>query len=169
MLAVCLRYTGNPADAEDILVGSFMKVFEKIGQFNETGSLEGWIRRIIVNDCLMFLRKRKSLQYTEELEVAEREMGGEMADTSLEAQELMKLVESLPSGYRTVFNLYAIEGYSHKEIAKQLNISEGTSKSQLSKARNLLQQKLKSQESEADLFSSKNLGLTICLTILLAI
>lgn len=141
MLAVCLRYVGE-FEAEDVLVSAFMKIFDKIGQFSGEGSLEGWIRRIMVNESLMHLRKNKNIQYAEDIETAEREMSGELADAQLEVDDLMQMVQELPDGYRMVFNLYAIEGYSHKEIAQQLNISEGTSKSQLSKARNMLRQKL---------------------------
>ncbi|MFT5915706.1 MAG: RNA polymerase sigma factor (sigma-70 family) [Bacteroidia bacterium] len=145
MLAICLRYVGE-FEAEDVLVNGFMKVFEKLNQFSGEGSLEGWIRRIMVNESLMHLRKNKKMQFSSDLESAEREMSGDLADAPLDAEELLQLVQSLPDGYRMVFNLYAIEGFSHKEIAKKLTISEGTSKSQLSKARAMLRKMLEQND-----------------------
>lgn len=141
MKSVCMRYVGQDFDAEDVLVMGFMKVFDKIEQFNGEGSLEGWIRRIMANESLMFLRKKNRAPRATELE--ELELSQDMPvtleeESLLHADDLMKLVQALPDGYRLVFNLYAIEGYSHKEIAEKLDISVGTSKSQLSKARNML-------------------------------
>lgn len=146
MLALCIRYVGNQFEAEDVLVVAFMKIFEKIDQYTGKGNFEGWIRRIMVNESLMYLRKQKQTKYHEDLETAERETATELSDSNLEAEDLMKLIQELPNGYRVVFNLYAIEGFSHKEIAQQLNISEGTSKSQLSKARNMLKRMIENQQ-----------------------
>ena len=141
MMAVCKRYLGSTPLAEDVLMEGFMKVFTKIDRFQEQGSFEGWIRRIMVNEALMALRKQEKMKFQD------TDFGfeiGQMEDAymNLQVEELNKLIESLPLGYKTVFNLYAIEGYNHQEIAEMLGIQEGTSKSQLSRARGLLQQKL---------------------------
>ncbi len=145
MMALCARYIPQQQEAEDVLMQGFVKVFQKIDSYKFEGSFEGWLRRVFVNECLMHLRKKTHL--TASLEQAE----GQMATVSavLEADELLALVQALPTGYRTVFNLYAIEGYSHQEIAQQLGISEGTSKSQLSKARQMLQSRLKTAEKQS--------------------
>ncbi len=142
MLSLCCRYVKDRMEAEDILVTSFAKVFDRIGQFKKKGSFEGWIRKIVVNESLSYLRKNKNMYLETELEAANREPDLSSADTKLEADDLLKLVSELPTGYRIVFNMYAIDGYSHKEIANQLGISENTSKSQLSRARGQLQNKL---------------------------
>ena len=148
MLAVCTRYCANRDDAEEVMLDGFMRVFEKIEQFREDGSFEGWIRRVMVTESLMFLRKNKQWRQEIPLEDVTVEPDYAWADTALNENELLRLVNQLPDGYRTVFNLYAIEGYSHAEIAETLGISEGTSKSQLSRARTLLQANLKKLEQE---------------------
>jgi RNA polymerase sigma-70 factor (ECF subfamily) len=150
MLAVCTRYCANRDDAEEVMLDGFMRVFEKIGQFREDGSFEGWIRRIMVTESLMFLRRNK--QWRQEIPIDEVtiEPDYEWADTAIHENDLLKMVHQLPDGYRTVFNLYAIEGYAHAEIAEMLGISEGTSKSQLSRARMLLQANLKKLEQVSD-------------------
>ncbi|WP_420151328.1 RNA polymerase sigma factor [Spirosoma sp.] len=150
MMAVCTRYCANRADAEEVMLDGFMRVFEKIGQFREDGSFEGWIRRVMVTESLMFLRKSKQWRQEIPLEDVTVEPDYEWADTSLNESDLLRLVNQLPDGYRTVFNLYAIEGYAHAEIAEMLGISEGTSKSQLSRARLLLQTNLKKLEQESE-------------------
>jgi RNA polymerase sigma factor (sigma-70 family) len=142
MYAVCYRYVKDPMHAQDILVTAFTKIFEKIGQFKNEGSFEGWVRRIIVNEALSFLRKQRSMYVETELEQADREPDYEHLGDHLEAEDLMNMIAELPSGYRVVFNMYAIDGYSHKEIAEHLGISENTSKSQLSRARTYLQKVL---------------------------
>jgi RNA polymerase sigma factor (sigma-70 family) len=142
MMGVCMRYVGDSMTAEDILVAGFMRVFDKIEQFKGEGSFEGWIRRIMVNEALGHLRQRKRLHEETDLTEAHGQADVGLADQDLEAEELMKLIEKLPIGYRTVFNLYAIEGYSHAEIAQMLGITESTSKSQLHRARAVLQQML---------------------------
>ena len=129
-------------EAEDILVTAFVKVFDKIQQFKSEGSFEGWIRRIVVNEALTFLRRNRSMYLETELEQADREPDYNALSDHLEAEDLLKMIQELPTGYRIVFNLYAIDGYSHKEIADQLGISENTSKSQLSRARTFLQKLL---------------------------
>lgn len=139
MFALCLRYVKETAAAEDVLIIGFMKVFDRIHQFKGTGNFGGWIRRIMVNECLMFLEKEKNLFSEIGLEgILPAPLQSQPTD-ELAVEDLMKLINSLPSGYRTVFNLYAIEGFSHQEIAKKLHISENTSKSQLSRARSHLQ------------------------------
>ncbi|QSE96025.1 RNA polymerase sigma factor [Fulvivirga lutea] len=147
MHAICLRYVKDHSEAEDVTIQSFVKIFKKIDQFKGEGSFEGWIRRIVVNESLGFLRKNKSMYLEVDIEAADKEPDYNSLDSTLEAEDLLKLVQQLPVGYRTVFNLYAIEGYSHQEIAEELGISENTSKSQLSRARALLQKKLLETEA----------------------
>jgi RNA polymerase sigma factor (sigma-70 family) len=148
MLAVCTRYCANRDDAEEVMLDGFMRVFEKIDQFREDGSFEGWIRRIMVTESLMFLRKTK--QWRQEIAIDEvtEEADYAWADAAVNENDLLRLVNQLPDGYRTIFNLYAIEGYTHAEIAEMLGISEGTSKSQLSRTRMLLQANLKKMEQD---------------------
>lgn len=146
MLGVCVRYIKEPEQAEDVMINGFVKVFEKIDQFKGDGSFEGWIRRIMVNDSLTYLRQNKSMYLEVDIEKADHEPDYSQMDSHLEAEDLLQLIQELPSGYRTVFNLYAVEGFSHKEIADQLGISENTSKSQLSRARSMLQKQLLAAE-----------------------
>ena len=149
MLAVCTRYCANRNDAEEVMLDGFMRVFEKIGQFREDGSFEGWVRRVMVTESLMFLRKNKQWRQEVPMDDVLTEPDYEWADTAVNENDLLRLVNQLPDGYRTVFNLYAIEGYAHAEIAEMLGISEGTSKSQLSRARTMLQLNLKKLEQES--------------------
>lgn len=140
---LCLRYGRDKAEAEDMLQEGFMVIFKDIGQYTGKGNFEGWLRRVMVNSALRYLRKWKSpFMYVEEhIEVADS--SGELQyDSKLGMKRLTKMIQDLPVGYRTVFNLYAIDGYTHKEIASYLNISEGTSKSQLAKARKMLRAKV---------------------------
>jgi len=145
-MAVCRRYLGQGPEAEDALMEGFMKVFSKVDTFNEAGSFEGWIRRIVVNECLMKIRKQGD-SFLKNIEEAWDV--GQPADAlmHLRTTEIEAIIAELPPGYRTIFNLYAIEGYSHDEIATLLAISSGTSKSQLSRARAMIQQKIKLIES----------------------
>lgn len=142
MMAVCRRYLGQSPDAEDALQEGFMKVFTKIDQFTEGKSFEGWIRRIMVNESLMKLRKNGAV-YLKDIDATWDVGQPEDALMQLSTQEIEALIAEMPDGYRTIFNLYAIEGYSHPEISQMLQISEGTSKSQLSRARAFLQTKMK--------------------------
>lgn len=146
MLGLCCRYVKDRMDAEDVMVVAFTKVFDRIGQYKGEGSFEGWVRRIMVNESLTYLRKNKSMYLETDIEAAEREPDYSMLDSELEAEDLRKLIADLPTGYRIVFNLYAIDGFSHQEIADQLGVSENTSKSQLSRARALLQKRLSEME-----------------------
>lgn len=142
MYGLCLRYIKNTMQAEDVLVMSFTRIFDRIDQFKGEGSFEGWIRRIVVNEALTALRRNRLMMAETDLENAEREPDYDKLGDHLEADDLLKLIERLPPGYRVVFNMYAIDGYSHKEIAEQLGITENTSKSQLSRARVYLQRLL---------------------------
>jgi len=139
MLGLCFRYAGDEMIAEDIMVEGFMRVFSKIDQFSGEGSFEGWIRRIMVNEALGHLRKQKRILEDTLSDEAENIPDYALADQNLNAEELLELIGDLPVGYRTVFNLYAIEGYAHSEIAVMMGITESTSKSQLHRARALLQ------------------------------
>ena len=145
MLYVCLRYTKNKDEAQDVLQEAFIKVFSHLNSFKSEGSFEGWIRRIVVNCSLEFLRNKKRTLVFEDVEAANNL--GETNNNiigNINAKELTDLIMKLPDGYRLVFNLFVIEGYGHKEIAEMLNITEGTSKSQLSKARMHLQKSVHS-------------------------
>lgn len=148
MLAVCMRYCANRDDAEEVMIDGFMRVFEKISQFREDGSFEGWIRRVMVTESLMFLRKNKQWRQEIPIDDVTAEPDYAWADTAIHENDLLRMVNQLPDGYRTVFNLYAIEGYNHAEIAELLGISEGTSKSQLSRARAILQATIAKAEQE---------------------
>lgn len=147
MLGLCQRYVGDRMLAEDVLMEGFMKVFDKIDQFKNEGSLEGWIRRIMVNESLGFLRQQKRKPESNPVDDAFQIADVSFADNHLHAAELMELVARLPTGYRTVFNLYAIEGFNHIEIASMLGVTESTSKSQLHRARALLQQQVAELEN----------------------
>jgi RNA polymerase sigma-70 factor (ECF subfamily) len=147
MLSVVKRYITNTAEAEDTLMEGFVKVFSKLDQYQGGGSFEGWIRRIMVNEALMSIRKNKD-RYPVDIDAAFDIAHPDETLMQLGLQEIENLIASLPTGYRTIFNLYAIEGYSHAEIAQLLAISEGTSKSQLSRARTLLQNQLTALQNE---------------------
>jgi len=142
MLSVCLRYLRRREDAEEAMIGGFVKVFRALDQFRQEGSFEGWIRRIMVNEALGQLRRKEPLHLTIDDAPADVAVTAATAESQLNADDMLALLAALPAGYRTVFNLYALEGYSHPEIAELLGISEGTSKSQLSKARAMLQRRL---------------------------
>lgn len=139
MYGVCLRYAANAEEAEDILQEGFIKVFKKAGSFRGEGSFEGWIRRIFVNTAIEHYRKKIYLQPITEHEASTVEGKYLSVLDSLAEKDIIKLVQQLSPGYRTVFNMYVVEGYTHKQIAEQLGISEGTSKSQLSRAKQILQ------------------------------
>jgi RNA polymerase sigma factor (sigma-70 family) len=143
MLMICRRYVKSKEDAEEILLDGFCKFFENLHSFHyrNDAALQCWLKQIMVNKCLMFLRKKHVFNIVTEV-ASEEATIEENASSNLSAAEIFKLIIQLPVGYRTVFNLYVIEGEDHKTIASLLNISEGTSKSQLSKARALLQKML---------------------------
>lgn len=143
MLGVCIRYTKNVEQAQDVLQDGFVKVFTKLDHFKGGGSLEGWIRRIMVNTALDEIRKNLKFQNNVDVD----EVGYKVDDNAyiiegLQEEYLLGLINEMPEGYKMVFNMFAIEGYSHKEIADTLEISENTSKSQYSRARAYLKAKL---------------------------
>lgn len=139
MLAVCIRYTGNREEARDVLHEGFVKIFKNLGSFQRGTNLSGWIRRVMVNTSIDHYRKESRTPPSMDIETAYylADVNDVVADMS--AQEILDLVQVLPAAYRTVFNLYVVEGYQHREISDLLGISEGTSKSNLAKARLRLQ------------------------------
>ncbi len=143
MFPLCIRYVGEREVAEDILQDGFVTLFTRLDSFKGDGSFEGWARKIFVNTALMYLRKKDALKMSEEIDSARNlstDMTSQMDDIGY--KELMRLITTLPAGFRTVFNMYVVEGYSHKEIAEALGISETTSRTQLSRARTWLQNKI---------------------------
>jgi RNA polymerase sigma factor (sigma-70 family) len=143
MYGVCLRYAGNAEEAEDILQEGFIKVFNKIGTFRKEGSFEGWVRRIFVNTAIEHFRRKSYLKPITEAEENTIEANYPSVLDTLAEKDIIQLVQQLSPGYRTVFNMYVVEGYTHKQIAEALGISEGTSKSQLSRAKLILQELVK--------------------------
>jgi RNA polymerase sigma factor (sigma-70 family) len=139
MMTVCRRYANDQTEAEDILQEAFIRVFSNIAQYRFEGSLEGWIRRIVIHTALRILQKKKIrfAEINDDLDI-EQSMNAD-GISALSAEELLKLISALPEGYRIVFNLYVLEGYDHNEIAAILDINAATSRSQLSKARKVLQ------------------------------
>lgn len=147
MMAVCLRYMGNKDDAEDVLQEGFVTLFTKIDSYSGAGSFEGWARKIFVNTALMHLRRTDALGLSDDIEEA-RTLFTEEA-TPIERigyKELLKMIAALPPEYRTVFNLYVLEGYSHKDIAEELGCTEATSRSRLQRARLKLQEMIRAQK-----------------------
>lgn len=149
MYGVCLRYVRDREDAMDILHDGFIKVFSSLGGFRFTGSLEGWIRRIMVHTAINFYNRRLSKK-SNNFEAVTEYIVNDAPDaiSEMSASELMAHVQDLPDGYRMVFNLFVIEGYQHDEIAEMLNISQNTSKTQLMKARRMLMSKIKNKVYE---------------------
>ncbi len=148
MLGVCRQYIKDIHQAEDVMITAFMKVFINLKNFENKGSFEGWIRRIMINECISFLRVHKKVSFVEDENFFEESYNN--IESKLSLDDIQHLIDQLPDGYKMVFNLYCIEGYKHQEIATMLNINEGTSKSQLSHARKILQQqitKLKNYEN----------------------
>lgn len=147
MFAVCLRYANDRAEAEDILQNGFVRVFTKHHLYDGTGSLEGWIRRIMVNTAIESHRKRKVAYVDLEQETSlTAQLKSSVGTDQTGYKDLMTLVNELPINYRTIFNMFAIEGFSHQEIAKALQITEANSKSQLSRARTWLKERLSKME-----------------------
>ena len=143
MMTVCLRYAKNTDQAEDVLQDGFVKVFMKLSDFKKEGSLEGWIRRIMVNTALDQIRKEVKFKGDLDIEdVGYKLENNAFIEEEMMAEDLMKLVRAMPDGYRIVFNMFAIEGYSHAEIASTLGVTENTSKSQYSRARAYLRERL---------------------------
>lgn len=144
LYAVCLQYSGNDEEARDILQDGFIKIFENLIHYKHEGSFEGWMRRIVVNTALEKYRSKHNLHRVDDIDlIPEPDADPETDDyAGLEAVDLLDIIRGLPPKYRMVFNLFAIEGYSHREISQMFNISEGTSKSNLSRARIILQKKV---------------------------
>lgn len=143
MYAVCLRYANNSDDAQDLLQEGFIKVYKNLHRFRAEGSFEGWIRRVFINSSIEHYRKKAAkLSTVSDKEESTIEDTDITAIDTLAEKDIIRLIQDLSPGYRTVFNLYVIEGYSHREIGELLNISEGTSKSQLARAKGILQKKV---------------------------
>ncbi len=142
MYRLCYRYLGNVHDAEDVVVEGFLKIFDKIDsiEYRNPSSFVNWMKTVMINESLMLLRKNKRIRFFEDDLIIEQES---LVEKTLELQEINKAIAAMPDGYRTIFNMYVVEGYSHKEIAENLNISVQTSKSQLSRAKKFLQKLIK--------------------------
>jgi RNA polymerase sigma-70 factor (ECF subfamily) len=148
MLAICYRYTKSVADAEDVLQEAFVKAFKNLDQFKGDGNLGGWLRRIMVTTAINYLKKNS--RYQSELLFTDEHLhavSGYQPEVNLDAKELAELIRQLPAGYQTIFNLHAVEGYSHMEIGQILGIKEGTSRSQYARARALLIQWIEQQNT----------------------
>lgn len=140
MLSVCRQYIKDIHNAEDVMLGGFVKVFLNIHQYNQTGSFEGWIRKVMVRESISFLRQKKELVFVEEISQNQAKKTYHLQE---HLEDYQALIDALPNGCKHVFTMYAIEGYKHQEIAEMLNISVGTSKSQLAYARKILKEQLK--------------------------
>lgn len=155
MYGVCLRYAKDSSEAEDILQEGFIRVFSKIKQYEFKGSFEGWMRRVIVNTALEKFRKHDRLYPVEEMKIYEATEWVEETISSITATDLLRIIQELPPRYKMVFNLFAIEGFSHQEIGEMMNISEGTSKSNLSRARIILQKSVEQYFGEKKSVNNK--------------
>lgn len=148
MLAVCMRYAVDKMEAEDMLQNGFVRVFQKINDYRGEGAFEGWVRRIMVHSSIEYYRKHHKMMHVEMDDTVPGQSVNAAAAANLDARDLMAMIQRLSPGYRMVFNLYAIEGYSHKEIGEIIGISEGASKSQLSRARAILKEQVIKMEGE---------------------
>jgi RNA polymerase sigma-70 factor (ECF subfamily) len=148
MLGICMRYAHNKAEAEDMMQEGFIKIFTSVSGYRGDGSFEGWMKRIMVNTAITYFKKNQKHQYHTDMDEVDETLSldedheSDLEEVNLPKQKLMELIQSLPEGYRMVFNLYVFEQYSHKDIADQLGVSVNTSKSQLSKARRMLVSKI---------------------------
>ena len=148
MLSVCRQYIKDLHNAEDIMITAFMKCFTNLNKFEHKGSFEGWIRRIMINECISYIRVQKKVKFIEDENYFEDSFNN--IESQFSVDDIQFLIDNLPDGYKMVFNLYCVEGFKHQEIATMLGINEGTSKSQLSHARKMLQEqinKLKNYEN----------------------
>jgi len=152
LFAVCLKYSNSHQQAEDNLQDGFIIIFDKIKQYQDKGSFEGWMKRIMINTTLQKYRKQTVFEIVNEEQLKEPEI--EIDDEIVSVDYLLKIIQELPDRYRQVFNFYALDGYSHKEIAEMLDISVGTSKSNLSRARIILKEKIEANQVEAAVYSS---------------
>lgn len=148
MLGVCRQYVKDIHHAEDLMITSFMKVFTNLKNFENKGSFEGWIRRIMINECISYIRVQKKINFLEDEYYVEDSFNN--IESGFSVADIQSLIDSLPDGYKMIFNLYAIEGFKHREIAEMLGINEGTSKSQLSHARRLLQEQIIKKKNYAN-------------------
>ena len=143
MYSLCVRFAGNTNDANDMFQEAFIRVYKSLGAYKGIGVFEGWVRKIFVNTCLDHLKSKQRRLYSELNESVETRVSTDLNGIDkLSKEELMRIIQQLPNGYRLIVNLYLVEGYSHKEISEMLGIAEGTSKSQLSRARLLLQKEI---------------------------
>lgn len=159
MLAVCYRYTKDSDEASDVLQEGFVRVFRNLNQWKEEGELGAWIRKIMVNTALNWLRSKKKIQWVDEAYIEENHQADSVITPihRMEAREIANLIRQLPAGYQMVFNLHAVEGYSHVEIAKMLNISEGTCRSQYLRARKYLADLiLRSEKEKTKVYAGKH-------------
>jgi RNA polymerase sigma-70 factor (ECF subfamily) len=149
LFALSLKYSRNRQEAEDNLQDGFITIFDKIKQFKHKGSFEGWMKRIVINTALQKYREKNVLNLVNEENIKE-EVNVEVDEETASLDYLLGLIQNLPNQYRLVFNLYVLDGYSHREVSKALNISEGTSKSNLSRARNILKRKIEQDQTESN-------------------
>jgi RNA polymerase sigma factor (sigma-70 family) len=147
LFSICLRYSPNYTEAEDNLQDAFITIFEKIGQFKNTGSFEGWMKRVTVNTVLQKYRKQKVFNIREEATIEQPLDEDEVIDSEVPLAFLLKCIQELPDRYRLVFSMYVLDGYAHKEIAELLEISDGTSKSNLARARGILKKKIEAYKA----------------------
>ena len=140
MLSVCRQYIKDLHNAEDIMITAFMKAFTNLNKFEHKGSFEGWIRRIMINECISYIRVLKKVKFIEDENYFEDSFNN--IESQFSVEDIQSLIDNLPDGYKMVFNLYCVEGFKHQEIATMLGINEGTSKSQLSHARKMLQEQI---------------------------
>lgn len=148
MLSICRVYIKDLHQAEEVMLDGFLKVFTHINEFKNQGSFEGWVRKIMVRQCIDCIRKKSKFHFSDEMD--DLEINQNEFQINYETQHIQQAIDELPEGYKMVFNLFAIEGYKHDEISVLLNISQGTSKSQLHKARKMLQEKLINVKSTAN-------------------
>ena len=153
LFSVCLKYSRNQADAEDNLQDGFLLIFNKIGQYQFKGSFEGWAKRVMVNNVLQKYRTETVLELVSENVADDTEL--DLDDDSITMDYLVRIIQELPDRYRMVFNLYVMDGYSHKEIAEMLGITDGTSKSNLARARMILKEKIETQQGITKVPSAK--------------
>ena len=146
LFGICLKYSPNRAEAEDNLQDAFITIFKRIGQYQGKGSFEGWIKRITVNTALQKYRKKKFFDISNEQQIEDAEV--DVQQQTIPLDFLLKIIQELPDRYRLVFNLYVLDGYSHKEIAEMLGISDGTSKSNLARARMILKKKVEAYNND---------------------
>lgn len=152
LFSVALKYSRNYAEAEDNLQDAFIIIFKKIGQYRFKGSFEGWLKRIVINQALQKYRKQDVFEIVDENNIAEVQV--DVDEEHISVDYLLKVIQELPDRYRLVFNLYALDGYSHREISKMLDIAEGTSKSNLARARMILKEKIEEHSSNNSIQSS---------------